>query len=97
MNRWKLFKKLLCGIFALSFSYLVFAGTPTLKTITVDGDMSDWAEVLSNPIQVTTDGISSDPCSLSDPVDRDCPVQSNGRDLSEFAWTYDSNNIYLYV
>lgn len=82
---------------ALGLSLPALAGNPTLRTITVDGTMSDWAEVLSNPIQVTTDGVSSDPCTLSVPPDRDCPVQSTGRDLDKFAWTYDSNNIYLYV
>ncbi len=81
----------------ISFALLAHAGAPTLKTITVDGDMSDWASVLANPVQVTIDGASASPCSASTPVDLDCPVQSTGRDMVKFAWTYDATNIYLYV
>jgi len=90
-------KKTVGFLLFLSFGLLAFAGAPTLKTITVDGDMSDWAPVLANPIQVTVDGATASPCSGSTPVDRDCPVQSTGRDMVKFAWTYDASNIYLYV
>ncbi|MEJ2420889.1 MAG: hypothetical protein P8018_04020 [Acidobacteriota bacterium] len=69
----------------------IFAGSPTLKTITVDGDMSDWANVITNPVQYVTDGTSSSNCALS--TDRDCPISSTGRDLTGFAWTYDNTNI----
>lgn len=77
----------------------LFAGTPTLKTISVDGNASDWVEVLANPLQVTMDGDGSsmDPslCSTLS-QDRDCPVGSTGRDLGTFAWTFDNTYIYIY-
>lgn len=77
----------------------LFSGSVTLKTITIDGNPSDWAEVLANPIQVTIDddGSSMDPsqcATLSN--DRDCPVRTTGRDLNTFAWTYDNTYIYIY-
>ncbi|HPR62624.1 MAG TPA: hypothetical protein PK014_00245 [Thermoanaerobaculia bacterium] len=77
----------------------LFAGMPTLKTITLDGNPSDWTEVLANPLQVTMDGDGSsmDPAlcgTLS--TDRDCPVSSVGRDLGTFAWTFDNTYIYIY-
>lgn len=77
----------------------LFSGSPTLKTIAIDGNPSDWAEILTNPIQVTIDddGSSMDPslcATLSN--DRDCPVGTTGRDLNTFAWTYDNSYIYIY-
>jgi hypothetical protein len=30
-------------------------------------------------------------------VDRDAPVQSTGRDIDHFAFTWDDNNVYLYT
>ena len=72
------------------------AQAPTLKTINVDGNLSDWDEVLLNPAQVTLDGDgSSVPCVYS--TDLDCIVQATGRDLRKFAWTYDATYIYFYV
>lgn len=70
---------------------------PTLKTITVDGDPSDWAPVLANPQQLTNDDHWTADCVLS--TDRDCLPGKNidGKDLNQFAWTYDANNIYMYV
>ncbi len=86
-------------IIFLFLSFSLFAGTPTLKTINVDGNPSDWTEVLANPIQVTMDddGSSMDPslCSTLS-QDRDCPVGTNGRDLNTFAWTFDNTYIYIY-
>lgn len=62
-----------------------------LTTITVDGNMSDWSAVLADPNQTAYDGPAQGL------VDRDAPVQSTGRDLTTFAWTYDTSNLYLYV
>lgn len=79
----------------LFFGPPFFCGQPTLQTINIDGDLADWTNVLSNPNNVTIDGASASNCLYS--TDRDCPVQSTGRDMVKFAWTYDSDNIYLYV
>lgn len=69
---------------------------PTLKTIEIDGDLSDWDPVLLNPLQVTLDGDGASlPCAFS--TDRDCPVEARGRDLRVFAWTHDSTYLYLYA
>lgn len=85
--------------FFIMASFSLLAGVPTLKTIAIDGDPSDWAEVLTNPLQVTLDGDGSsmppEQCS-SLSTDRDCPVGSKGRDLNTFAWTFDSTYIYIY-
>ena len=58
-----------------------------LKTITVDGNMADWAEVLADPTQNCSDGSP----------DRDAPVPTTGRDLERFAWTFDGTYLYLYT
>jgi uncharacterized repeat protein (TIGR01451 family) len=67
------------------------AGGAVLTTITVDGNMSDWSAVLAEPSQVSLDGPAGGM------PDLDAPVQSTGRDLSTFAWTYDSSYFYLYT
>jgi uncharacterized protein (TIGR03382 family) len=74
-------------------------GLPTLVSIVIDGDASDWVTVLANPVNVTQDGDGSSygrDCIGS--TDRDCEVKGGtGRDLLTFAWTYDSDNIYLLI
>ena len=62
-----------------------------LTTITLDGNMADWAAVLANPTQKSSDGPA--PGAL----DRDAPVASTGRDLTGFAWTWDNTYLYFYV
>lgn len=62
-----------------------------LKTIVVDGDMSDWAPVLADPSQHALDGPAGGL------ADRDAPVGTTGRDLTSFAWTWDSAYLYFYV
>ena len=68
---------------------------PTLGTvltsISVDGNMSDWSAVLADPLQTTIDGPGGGL------TDLDAPVQSTGRDLSAFAWTFDGSYFYMYV
>ncbi|MEX0944001.1 MAG: hypothetical protein WD002_15835 [Pseudomonadales bacterium] len=79
------------------------------RTITIDGDISDWTnepDITTNPGQFSLDGDGST-CPDSD--DRDAwsggdvgsgtcdGIQSVGRDLRSFAFTYDDNNIYLLV
>lgn len=62
-----------------------------LTSITIDGDVSDWAPVLADPTQTSYDGPAG---SLPD---LDAPVPSTGRDLSTFAWTHDANYFYMFV
>jgi len=68
------------------------------RTITVDGDVSDWSSPTditnnTNPYQFSTDGqdgnIPKD--------DLDDPIGQTGRDLKKFAFTWDANYIYFYV
>jgi len=74
-------------------------GLPTLVTITIDGNLADWKPVLSNPVNVTHDGDgSSFGAACIGSTDKDCEVKGGtGRDLLTFAWTYDSDNIYLLI
>lgn len=66
-------------------------GQFTLTTIGVDGDMSDWAAVHADVDNNVCDGPAGGL------VDRDAPVQSTGRDLVHFAYTWDSTNVYLFT
>ena len=66
-------------------------GLFTLAPITVDGDISDWASVLADPDNNVCDGPANGL------TDRDAPVQSTGRDLTHFAYTWDATNIYLFT
>ena len=66
-------------------------GLFTQISIAVDGNMADWAPVLADTDNNVCDGPSG---GLSD---RDAPVQSTGRDLTHFAFTWDTTNIYLFT
>lgn len=66
-------------------------GLFTLAAISVDGDMADWAPVHADIDNNVCDGPSGGL------TDRDAPVQSTGRDLTHFAYTWDDNNIYLFT
>ena len=70
---------------------LCAARAAVLTTITVDGDMSDWGAVLADPFQTAYDGPA-----LGLP-DLDAPIQSTGRDLMTFAWTYDGSHLFFYA
>lgn len=72
------------------------AFVPTVAPIVVDGDFDDWQTVLVNPLNTIRDGDGSRLGCLG-ATDLDCPVQSTGRDLRLFAWTYDSIYLYVYV
>ncbi|MGD8375955.1 MAG: hypothetical protein PVF68_07435 [Acidobacteriota bacterium] len=62
-----------------------------LVPITIDGQLGDWSAVLGDPLQRSDDGPAAGL------ADRDAPVQSTGRDLATFAWTYDPAYLYFYV
>jgi hypothetical protein len=68
----------------------VFAGAPTLQTITIDGNMADWAAVLADPDNVYLDGPAGGLPDVDAPAD---PVLN----LDTFAYTWDATNLYLYV
>jgi hypothetical protein len=59
--------------------------------IVLDGDLADWAGVLADPDNNTCDGPSGGL------PDRDAPVQSTGRDLTHFAFTWDNTDVYLFT
>jgi uncharacterized repeat protein (TIGR01451 family) len=62
-----------------------------LRTITIDGVLSDWSDVLADPLQTALDGPAGGL------LDRDAPVPTTGRDLTTFAWTYDDTHLFLLV
>ncbi len=66
-------------------------GQFTLAPISVDGNLADWAPVHADVDNNVCDGPSGGL------TDRDAPVQSTGRDLTHFAYTWDQNNIYLFT
>ncbi len=66
-------------------------GLFTLAPISIDGNMPDWAPVLADPDNNVCDGPTNGL------TDRDAPVQSTGRDLTHFAYTWDATNIYLFT
>jgi uncharacterized repeat protein (TIGR01451 family) len=63
----------------------------TLTTISIDGDVSDWAPVHADLDNNVCDGPSGGL------TDRDAPVQSTGRDLTHFALTWDQSQLYLFT
>jgi hypothetical protein len=66
-------------------------GLFTLATINVDGNMADWAPVHADVDNNVCDGPSGGL------TDRDAPVQSTGRDLTHFSYTWDASNVYLFT
>jgi len=66
------------------------AGTPTLTTITVDGNFGDWAAVLADPDNLFLDGPAGGRADLDAPSD---PYL----DIDTVAFTWDATNLYFYV
>jgi uncharacterized repeat protein (TIGR01451 family) len=66
-------------------------GQFTQVTISVDGNMADWAPVHADTDNNVCDGPANGL------LDRDAPIQSTGRDLTHFAFTWDATNIYLFT
>lgn len=90
------------SVFAAQFAVLVLVlGITPLaqavlyqQTISIDGNFGDWTSpgnILTNPDQTSTDARGNTA------ADEDFPVQSTGRDLASFAYTWDSTNLYFYV
>ncbi len=63
------------------------------RTITIDGVFSDWHQVpdlTTNPGQFASDCAAGQVCELD-------TISGSGRDLATFSFTWDQNNLYLYV
>ncbi len=81
------------------------------RTITIDGNFTDWTtptDITTNPGQNSFDQIESaitlpntcldlDASFKATPSPGGCLLQSTGRDLKTFAYTFDNNRLYLYV
>lgn len=63
---------------------------PTLTTITVDGNLGDWAGVLADPDNILYDGPGGGL------ADADAPVPAN-LDVSLVAYTWDATYLYVYI
>ena len=84
-------RALIGGLIAWLASEFSAPAAAVLHAITVDGNLAEWIDVLADPVQTSFDGPNMGL------VDRDAPVQSTGRDLATFAWTYDATYVYWYV
>ncbi|NVJ67541.1 MAG: DUF11 domain-containing protein [Gammaproteobacteria bacterium] len=59
------------------------------SAITIDGSIGDWTTVLADTDNVTCDGTPTNGI-----TDLDAPIQSTGRDLETFAFTWDATYFY---
>lgn len=69
-----------------------------LRTITIDGDTSDWTsatDITGNPGQFATDEEGDKKTGSA--ADLDYQIDNTGRDLKTFAYTYDTNFLYFWV
>jgi uncharacterized repeat protein (TIGR01451 family) len=69
-----------------------------LRTITIDGDTSDWTtatDITDNPGQFATDEEGDKKTGSA--ADLDYQIDNTGRDLKTFAYTYDTNFLYFWV
>jgi hypothetical protein len=62
-----------------------------------DNNMDDWATVLADLDNNTCDGASDGTNTFLPQPDLDGPVQSTGRDLSHFAFTWDSTHVQAFT
>ena len=72
------------------------------RTITIDGNMDDWKgvspvgqDITTNSGQFATDEEGDG--TTGSTADRDYIVQGTGRDLEGFSYTYDADNLYMWV
>lgn len=59
------------------------------QNITIDGDMGEWSTVLND--------IDNNICDAPPGTERDGNIQSTGRDLMQFAYTWDSSYVFAYT
>ena len=62
---------------------------PGTAPISIDGGTGDWNNVIADPHNNICDGSPASPI-----LDLDAPVQSTGRDLEQFTYTYDTDYVY---
>lgn len=62
---------------------------PGTAPVSIDGNVTDWGSIMADPHNNICDG--SPATAL---LDIDAPIQSTGRDLEQFTYTYDSNYVY---
>lgn len=72
------------------------AGQNISRTITIDGTITDWTaapSIITNPGQFSSDceGVVLPTCDL------DGIIQSTGRDLKTYAYSWDNNYLYFFV
>jgi len=66
--------------------------------IAIDGEFDDWPIVLFDPDNNSCDGGTAPDGTVYEPQpDLDAPVQSTGRDLLQFAYTWDATYVYAYT
>ena len=71
---------------------------PIQRTITIDGTMTDWktpTNITTNPGQFSTD--EEGDASTGSIADLDFEVQSVGRDLKRFSYTYDNTFLSMWI
>ena len=64
-------------------------GVPLQTAISIDGNMVDWASVLSD--------LDNSACDAADSTDRDYKVQSTGRNLVRISFTYNATSFYMFT
>ena len=64
-------------------------GMPLQTAISIDGNMVDWASVLSD--------LDNSACDAADSTDLDYKVQSTGRNLVRISFTYNATNFYMFT
>ena len=64
-------------------------GMPLQTAISIDGNMTDWASVLSD--------LDNSACDAADSTDLDYKVQSTGRNLVRISFTYNATNFYMFT
>ncbi|MEH6637782.1 MAG: DUF11 domain-containing protein [Porticoccaceae bacterium] len=85
-------------LFVLVFMVVPVQAALFDQTITINGTFGDWTSpnnVLTNDNQISTDEEGNN--ATGSAADLDYIVASTGRDLKDFAYTWDSNNLYFYV
>src|SRR6267142_5880776 len=88
--RWRSIGSLGVVVIVLIVGIGVGLGGPTLTTITLDGNMTDWATVLANPLNVVNDGPGGGL------PDADTPSQARV-DIDKVAFTWDATYLYFYI
>jgi len=87
---WRSAGTALIVVFVLIVGIRSSLGSPTLATITLDGNMGDWAAVLANPDNDILDGPGDGL------VDADTPSAARVN-MDKVAYTWDATYLYLYV